>query len=327
MPRAAFFCKDINNIDFVYALERRQQLEDSYSFFDMVVTPDNIEEHLDALPDLEYIFSTWGMWRLSEEQLDRLPQLKAVFYAAGSVKGFAETYLDRNIVVMSAWAANAIPVAEYTLAQVILAGKQYWQCIRQDRRKEARKLLKGNFDQSLALIGAGMIGRKVIELLRPFSIKVSIVDPFISDDEATAMGVRKVSLEEAFAGHQIVSNHLPNIPETVGLLRHQHFASMPEGATFINTGRGAQVVESELQSVLQVRPDLTALLDVTFPEPPEEGSLFYTLDNVVLTPHIAGSLGLEVVRMADYAIEEAGRYDAGEHLQYAVTKDMLKHMA
>ena len=77
------------------------------------------------------------------------------------------------------------------------------------------------------------------------------------------------------------------------------FRSMRPGATFINTGRGAQVNESDMAAVFGARPDLTALLDVTWPEPPEAGSPLYTLPNVHLSSHIAGSLGNEVVRMAD----------------------------
>ena len=136
-----------------------------------------------------------------------------------------------------------------------------------------------------------------------------------------------MGLEQAFAEHNIVSNHLPNIPETVGLLTGAHFASMPQGATFINTGRGAQVIEAELQSVLALRPDMVALLDVTFPEPALEDSAFYTANNVYLTQHIAGSIGNEVVRMADFAMQECEKFLAGKPLLYAVNREMLKTMA
>ena len=98
---------------------------------------------------------------------------------------------------------------------------------------------------------------------------------------------------------------------------------MREGAVFINTGRGAQVNEAELIEVLEKRPDLTALLDVMHPEPPEDGSKLYTLPNVRLSTHIAGSINDEVHRMADYMIEELRRYLAGEPLVYEVSESML----
>ena len=102
---------------------------------------------------------------------------------------------------------------------------------------------------------------------------------------------------------------------------------MKPGAVFINTGRGAQVVEPDLCRVLQERPDIMAVLDVTWPEPPEKGHLFYSLPNVVMTPHIAGSIGDEVCRMAKYMAEEFSRYLAGKSCRYEVTKEMLATMA
>ncbi len=332
--KAAFFCKSEDNIAYVYSLGRAEQLRETYDCLAPIISESNYKEHVHLLADVEVIFSTWGMWSFSEDLLDAMPKLRAVFYAAGSVKGFADPLLDRGITLMSAWAANAVPVAEYSLAQILLASKQYWQHIRHTKSRESfingkvpRETLTGIFEQKVALIGAGMIGRKLIELLKPFTIHVSVVDPFLSEADATALGVSLVSLEQAFAEHNIVSNHLPNIPETVGLLTGAHFASMPQGATFINTGRGAQVVEAELQSVLAQRPDMVALLDVTFPEPAVEESPFYTADNVYLTQHIAGSIGNEVVRMADYALAECQKFLNGEALSYAVNKEMLKTMA
>jgi phosphoglycerate dehydrogenase-like enzyme len=153
-------------------------------------------------------------------------------------------------------------------------------------------------------------------------------DPFLSDEQAAELGVEKVSsLMEAFQRGFVVSNHLANVPETRGLLTGEHFASMRKNATFINTGRGATVVEEDMIRVFQERDDLTALLDVTYPEPPVEDSPLYTMPNVHLTTHIAGSLGDEVVRMADYAIEEFQAWTQGQPLRYAVTLEMLPTMA
>ena len=97
--------------------------------------------------------------------------------------------------------------------------------------------------------------------------------------------------------------------------------------TFLNTGRGAQVVEEDLARVLKDRPDLTAVLDVTYPEPPVEGHAFYQLPNCVLTPHIAGSSGDEVHRMAEYMAREYQKYVSGEPCAYEVTHKMLETMA
>lgn len=334
MVKAAFVCNSDENIAYVYAQGRAEQVRKTYDCVETIINQDNAQAHAAELADVEIIFSTWGFWSFDEELFALFPKLRAVFYAAGSVKGFAPAFLERDIVVMSAWAANAIPVAEYTLAQILLASKQYWQQLPlADNRDQFinerlnKRQIHGIYEQRVALIGAGMIGRKVIELLKPFHIHACVVDPFLSDEEAQQLGVTLVSLEEAFASCQIVSNHLPNITETQGMLQKQHFESMLPYATFINTGRGAQVVEADLQEVLQERTDICALLDVTAPEPPLEDSPFYDLENVYLTPHIAGSIGNEVVRMADFAIAEADAFLKGGELQYAVNIDMLQRMA
>ena len=173
-----------------------------------------------------------------------------------------------------------------------------------------------------------MIGRTLIKLLKPFDLKVIVWDPFLSDEEAKELGVEKLpSLSEAFQRGLVVTNHLANVPGTRGLLTAELFTSMRQGASFINTGRGATAVEEDLINVLRERADLTALLDVTYPEPPTPDSPFYALPNVHLTSHIAGSLGDEVVRMADYAIEEFQTWQQGQPLRYAVTREMLPTLA
>ncbi len=329
LPRAAFF-GDENRIARVYAQGRRAQVAAQTNLYPHVVSGADFENHAPHLHDLEVIFSTWGMPQLQAAQVELLPNLKAVFYAAGSVQNFARPFLERDILVVSAWQANGVPVAEFALAQILLANKGYFANTRTFISPESRAKAPhgpGNFGANVALLGAGAIGRKVIELLRPFHLKILVFDPFLSAENAAQWGVEKVELPQAFARAIVVSNHLANLPQTVKMLRAEHFAAMPNGATFINTGRGATVDEDALIRVLQERPDLTALLDVTHPEPPIENSPFYQLPNVQLSSHIAGSLGDEVVRMADYMLEEFARWQRGEALRYVVTMEMLETMA
>jgi phosphoglycerate dehydrogenase-like enzyme len=154
-----------------------------------------------------------------------------------------------------------------------------------------------------------------------------VFDPFLSDERAGELGVEKCSLVELFERAFVVSNHLANNIETKGMLNYALFSRMIENAVFINTGRGAQVVESDLARALEERPDLTALLDVTVCEPMEEGNPFYALENCIVTPHIAGSAGDEVARMGEYMLRECEAYLSGEPCRYEVTEEMLKTMA
>ena len=167
----------------------------------------------------------------------------------------------------------------------------------------------------------------IINMLKSYYLTVLVFDPFLSDADADALGVEKCSLERLFSESFVVSNHLANNAQTVGMLNYDLFKLMRENAVFLNTGRGAQVVEDDLVRILREREDLTALLDVTYPEPPVKDHPFYTLPNCILTPHIAGSAGDEVHRMAAYMHREFEHYLRGEECAYEVSLEMLKTMA
>lgn len=327
MRNAAFFgSADRNAI--VYAQGRREIVESRTNLYPHCIDSQNFDEHVAQLQQLEVIFSTWGMPRVSPEQIEQLPNLKAVFYAAGSVQGFARPLLERGITVVSGWAANGVPVAEWTLAQILLANKGYFRNEREYQQLHRRASHgRGNFGATVSLLGAGVIGRLVLSLLKPFHLNVCVFDPFLSAETAAELGVTKVELHEAFECGNVVSNHLANLPATVGMITGEHLRAMPRNATFINTGRGATIRETEMIEVLQQRPDLIALLDVTDPEPPRTDSPLWGLPNAFLTSHIAGSIGDEVVRMADYIIEEFAAWERGEPLRYSVSLEMLETMA
>jgi len=323
---------DEGRISAVYGGGRCERLAEEFDLYPDPLTVEMLTDRREELKDIECLFSTWGMPALDREQIALFPSLKAVFYGAGSVQNFARPFLEAGVKVVSAWAANAVPVAEYTVAQILLCNKGFFSAARAakalaTRGDHDREAFPGNYENTVSLLGAGMIGRNVIELLKPYALDVLVFDPFLCEDDAVALGVEKVTLEEAFRRGFVVSNHLANLPATKKMLRRDLFESMRAHASFINTGRGATVDEPAMIEVLRGRPDLTAVLDVTDPEPPKEGSGLYELENVVLTPHSAGALALEVRRLADYVIEEAIAYRDGKALRYEVTLEMLETMA
>lgn len=297
-----------------------------------IVTGEDFERHADWLADTDVIFSTWNMLTLTSEQLDRMPKLKAVFYAAGTVKYFAEPLLERGIAVSSAWAANAVPVAEYTLAQILFSLKLGWQHLRQFRElmgPEAWEALPlpGVYDSTVGLVSLGMVGRKVCELLNPFRLRKLAYDPLLEDEAFRQMGTERVGLKQIFEMSDVVTLHAPWLPETEGMVNGELLSAMKPNATFINTSRGALVNEPEMIEVLRQRPDLTAVIDVTWPEPPERGSPLYEMENIIITPHIAGSLGRELLRMSDLMIDEFLAWQRNEPLRYPVTLGLMASIA
>ena len=318
----------------IFLSDAESELRRVYGTDEQVFCKNDLLSHPEDFADTEYIFSTWGMPAFSREEIRSiLPNLKAVFYAAGSVQAFAHPFIECGVKVFSAWAANAVPVAEYTVAQIVLANKGFFKTAplaSSGNRSEAHRLLAnfcGNYGTKIGIIGVGMIGTLVAKMLKSYKLEVLAFDPFLSDEKAAELGVTKVSLPTLFSECSVVSNHLANNEQTVCMLNGELFALMRPYATFINTGRGAQVVEEELISVLSARPDLTAILDVTYPEPPLPDSGFYKLDNCILTPHIAGSSGDEVQRMAEYMYEEYDSFTQNKPCRFEVTAEMLKTMA
>ncbi len=283
----------------------------------------DINDVLPQLAGVDYIISTWGMPLMDEKFFSYADSLKAVFYAAGSVKGFVtDEVWKRKVVISSAALVNAIPVAEYTLGVILLANKRFFQTARGLKEYHA---MTGNYRSSIGIISASLVGRQVMKLLANFEFEISLYDPFVTDEEATALGAKKVSLRDVMKCN-IVSLHAPNLPQLSRFINAELFSLMPDGSTFINTARGALIDESALINELQTER-IYAVLDVTDPEPPVENSPLYTLKNCIYTPHIAGSLGDECKRMASFEIDELFRLLNGKKLINPVTEDIVARLA
>lgn len=284
-----------------------------------------------ALRETDVVFSGWGAPVMDEEFLRHAPRLKALFYAGGSVRYFVtEALWRRGVRLTTAQAINAIPVAEFAAAAILLGLKRTWHyagVTRRTRGFPSDRPMPGAFGTTVGLVSYGTIARLTREKLRALAVQVIVYDPFLDEAAAGRDGVRRVSLEELFATADAVSIHTPHLPETVGLIGGRHLGLMKPGAFLLNTARGEVVNEPEMVAVLQRRPDLQALLDVTAPEPPAPDSPLYTLPNVVLTPHIAGSVGAECRRMGAAMADEFDRFLAGQPLRWEITADRAELIA
>ncbi|WP_328623259.1 hydroxyacid dehydrogenase [Streptomyces sp. NBC_00354] len=285
------------------------------------------------LAEAEVLFTGWGCPPLDAEALDRMPRLRAVVHAAGSVKHHVtEACWERGLLVSSAAAANAVPVAEYTLAAILFANKRVLESAHAYRAARGpidllrRYPAVGNYHRTVGIVGASLIGRRVMELLRPFDLRVLVHDPYADPAELAALGGECCALDELLRRSDVVSLHAPAVPQTRHLLDAARLALMPDGATLVNTARGSLVDTVALTEEL-VAGRLHAVLDHTEPEVLPTGSPLYNLPNVLLTPHVAGSLGGELDRLAAMAVEELERYAMGLGFRYAVDRGRLAYSA
>ncbi len=286
------------------------------------------------LPRTEVLVTGWGCPPLSADVLDRAPRLRLIAHTAGSVKRLLADpdFFERGIAVTTAADANAVPVAEFTLAAILLANKRVFSLRELYRQGRSRALTDplaagpiGNLGKRVGLVGASRIGRLVVERLKGFDLEVLLHDPFLSPDDPIHATARQVGLEEVMAA-DVVSLHAPLLEATRGMIGAQELALMSDGATLINTARGA-IVDQEALLVELTSGRLNAVLDVTFPEVPEPASPLYDLPNVFLTPHVAGALGTEQARLGDLVAREVERFCAGQPLHHALTAEAYARTA
>lgn len=322
---------DSQAFELIYGAEFQAEISHRVQLLSGPMTKVELAARPDLLAEVEVIFSGWGAPVLDAALLAAAPKLRAFFYGAGSIRHFtSEAFWARGIVISSAYAMNAVPVAEYTLATILLSLKNFWKQSFETKRLgrfPERVRCAGAFGSKVGLVSLGMIGRLVRERLRPYDLQILAYDPFVTPEQATVLGIEMVSLDEIFRQCDVVSLHTPWLKETEGMVQGRHFELMRPYSTFLNTARGAVVREKEMIEVLTRRSDITALLDVTYPEPPVKDSPLWTLPNVFLTPHIAGSQDRECRRMGRLMIDEFDRWSRGEHLKWSISKEKAALLA
>ncbi len=329
--KVAILCNSKHNINRVY-IDRCQKEIEQQGEIVFVGTYAECLKNLDAVKQVEVIFSTWGMPVVKKQDIKvNFPALKVVLYGAGTVQSFARPFLESGIKVCSAWRANGIPVAEFTFAQIALASKGYFRGAKAYKVNALASLVfktksPCNYKTTIGIVGLGAIGAMVAEKLKSLDVRVLACDPFVSEERAKSLGVTIVDMPTLFAESDVISNHLANKKELTHVYNYKLFKLMKPYATFINTGRGKQINEWQLAWYLLTHPSRTALLDVLTTDVSYLSPL-WLVRNAICSPHMAGSTGGEVVRMADYMIEEFKKYANGESLQHEVSIEMLATMA
>jgi phosphoglycerate dehydrogenase-like enzyme len=285
---------------------------------------------LALLPDADACITSWDVARLDADVIASAPRLKAMAHMGSSVARFVSDVLwEQGIHVTCTGPALARTVAETTLGLMIVGMKRIWplgQHVRDGGWRESpywpSRELGG---KTVGIVGASNVGRQVMELLEPFAVRLLLYDPYVSDAEARRLRASKVELDDLVSRADIVSLHAPAKPETYHLLTAQQLSLMKDDALLINTARGSLIDEQALIAELS-KGRFFAFLDVTDPEPPSTDSPLRQLENVVVTPHLAGCIE-DCSRMGEMAVEELRRFFAGEPLLYRVTQAMLARIA
>lgn len=285
-----------------------------------------------ALRDVDVLVTGWGCPYIDSAVLATAPRLRAVIHAAGSVKRHVDpAVFTHGVTVSSAAQANALPVAEYTVSAIVFAAKRAftranWYAHDRTAGEWRSGAGTGLFGRTIGIIGASRTGRLVLERLRPLDIRLLLADPYVTAQQARALGAELVDTDELCHRSELVSIHAPALPETYHLLDARRLALLQDGATLINTARGSLVDTAALtQHCAAGRLD--AVLDVTDPEPLPPGHPLLRLPNVLITPHLAGSQGRELRRLGEFVVAEVARHVSGEPLHGTIHSSDLHRIA
>jgi phosphoglycerate dehydrogenase-like enzyme len=275
-----------------------------------------------ALARTEVLITGWGIPQLSTADLAAAPSLRAVLHAGGQASSVLPAAAwDSGLLIGNAGAANAVPVAEYSVAMILLAGaaafeaRDIYRLRRSAIDREAEFSEAGNYGCVVGIVGASRIGRLVIQMLRSHDVEVIVYDPYVAPMEIRNLGARPADLHALMAESDVVSVHAPLNRETRGLIGRECLAAMKAGATIVNTSRGAVIDQAALIVELE-SGRIRAILDVTDPEVLEPGNPLYDLPNVFLTPHMAGSKGRELRRIGLHVARELARLSLGQPLRF-----------
>lgn len=284
------------------------------------------------LRDAEVALTGWGTPALPEAWLDQAPNLRLICHCAGSVRGIIPpSIFGRGVTLCHAAPIIADSVAEFCIALELMWLRRIHVVDRQLKAgvpwREAGAftgaLLNG---RSVGLVGSGYVAQRHIRLLKAFGALIRVADPYLSADRATELGVTVVRLEEIFGESDIIAIHAPKTPETHHMIGADLLSRIRPGAILIQNSRSWVMNQDALLSELRTGR-FVAALDVFDQEPQSPDSPFFQLDNVIVTPHIAGHSRDSHERQGLEMVEEIERFSRGEPLRYAIAEERYALLA
>lgn len=266
----------------------------------------------------------WGTRHATPAMLEAAQDLRIICHTAGTVRGVPRQALERGVVVTSARSAIARTVAEFCLMHAILLLRRMPAYIDRDPARRAalgdaaRPASRTLWEKTVGLVGYGHVAREFRALLAPFDCRILVHDPYLSPEAAADARVSPVALDELMARADVVSLHLPDIPETRNLIGRAQLRALRDGAILINSARGRVVDTDALTDELRTGR-LLAAIDVTHPEPLPEDHPLRRLPNVIWTPHVAGPTDDDLPHLTRTALADLRRFLSGEEPLHAVS--------
>lgn len=326
-----------------------------YTFAGYGVTGEKmpVSEMKEKIKGIELLISEFE--DINQEVIDAADKLKIIVCCRN--EAFASVDIEaataRRIPVLRAGGRNAVAVAEHTIALLMCVSKnisltdhllkhtdqltnvQY----KDSGGKRAETMSEWSMDPSAPFalygggpemykktfgqIGFGMIGREVAKRARALDMELLIYDPYVSQEEMERLGGKKTDLDTVMRESDFISVNCNVVPETVGLISREKIALMKPTAYFVNTARAKVLDYDALYDALVEKKIAGAGLDVYPVEPIPAGDKFLSLENVVLTPHLAGSARDIVGHQTDIVLSDVKKLLAGETPRFICNPEVL----
>ena len=287
------------------------------------------------LKNADACITCWGTPSFSDEMLEQAKKLRLIAHSAGSIKNLIpKTYWEAGTRRITSNAALiAEDVAQTVLAFILCSLRGLWGFAKSTKNGqwsggEASLFATRSLDNlNVGLVGGSHVGKAVIKVLKPYNCNIKLYDPYISPIEANELGVTLSELDDLIATSDIISLHAPGTDECLKMINSKNAPLIKDGALFINTARGILVDEPSLIKELETGR-FFACIDVTDPEPPAIGHPFRSMENVILTPHIAGGHTADVRKsLGRNSIKKVFKYLHTGILDHEVRQEMLARMA
>lgn len=276
----------------------------------------------DQLVDIDVLVCGWGTPCLTDEVLSKANRLKLVAYVAGSVANVvSDAMYNRGIRIVCGNEAFARSVAEAAVAYMLCARRYipfYSSYIQEHGWKSPVNYGRALNDQTVGIVGYGSISRYLLELLRPFRVKIKLYSGHMTEEQASALGVEKASLEEIFSTCKVISLHCARNAKNYHMIDERLLRMMQNEAVLINTARGDIIDEEALIRVAR-EGKIRTMLDVFEEEPLPMNNGLRGLDNVILMPHCGGPTYDKRCDAARLVLDDILRLQQGLPLQNEVS--------